>query len=557
LNYRDSLNLPRTDFPMKADLAEREPEIESLWDQRNLYRSIREKGRGKKRFILHDGPPYANGDIHMGTALNKVLKDIVVRFQTMRGYDAPYVPGWDCHGLPIELKAIESLGIKRHDISPVDLRERCKEYALKYVEVQKKQFKRLGVSGDWDHPYLTLNPEYEAKEVEVFGDMALKGYLYRGLWPVYWCPDCETALAEFEVEYQETISPSVYIAFPVVDGKGVVTQGTRFTAWTTTPWTIPGNVAVALHPNEEYSAFETEKGILVMAVKRAGETLKAIGVEGKPLSPRWKGKDLDGINLRHPLFDRTSLVITGEHVNMEEGTGCVHTAPGHGEEDFIACKPYNLPVIVPVDEKGVFTQEAQEFAGQRFDRAEKAILKKLEERGNLLSAGRITHSYPHCWRCKGELLYRATVQWFASVEGFRDKMLKAIEGVRWVPQSGRERISGMVKERPDWCISRQRVWGVPLPIFYCEKCGEPLISKESIESVRNLFRKEGASSWFIREPGEILPQGTKCPSCGGTFGSTRGLRTRRSLMSDLNYLGPPTSTLRAQTNIGAGSNLRS
>lgn len=516
MNYKDTLNLPRTGFPMKADLPVREPEIQSLWDEKDLYGCLRKKSEGRTKFILHDGPPYANGDIHMGTALNKVLKDIVVRYMTMRGYDAPYVPGWDCHGLPIELKAIDSLGIKRHEISPIDLRDKCKEYALKYVDIQRGQFKRLGVSGDWEHPYLTLNPEYEATEVEVFGHMAMKGYLYRGLKPVYWCPQCETALAEFEVEYEDTVSPSVYISFSVMDGKRVVPPDAQFVAWTTTPWTIPGNVAVAVHPDEEYGAYETEKGTLIMATKRAEDSFKTIGITWGPPVRTWKGKELEGITLKHPLFNRSSLVILGEHVNMEEGTGCVHTAPGHGEEDFVACKPYNLPVLVPVDERGCFTEEAGEFKGLRFDKGSQAILEKLRQTGNLLWWGEIRHSYPHCWRCKGELIYRATVQWFASVEGFRDEMLQAINEVTWVPQAGKERITGMVKDRPDWCISRQRVWGVPLPIFYCEKCHEPLITEESIESVKSLFRREGSSAWFTKRADEILPPGTSCPKCGNT-----------------------------------------
>ena len=514
MSYKETLNLPKTDFPMKANLPEREPEIEELWDEKNLYGAMREKGRGKKKFILHDGPPYANGDIHIGTALNKILKDIVVRYATMRGYDSPYVPGWDCHGLPIELKAIESLGIKRHDVGPVELRKKCREYALKYVDIQRKEFKRLGVTGDWDNPYLTLSPGYEAKQIEIFGEMAMKGYLYRGLKPVYWCPECETALAEFEVEYKDIVSPSLYVAFPVVDGKGVIPESWSFAAWTTTPWTLPANVAVALHPDEGYRAYETPRGTLIMAEKRAEASLKDMGLEGKPLSGRWKGKDLEKVTVSHPLFDRTSLVIIGEHVNMEEGTGCVHTAPGHGEEDFIACKPYSLPVIMPIDGKGVFTQEAGEFAGLRFDEARKAIVDALRKKGRLISEGEVSHSYPHCWRCKGELIYRATVQWFASVEGFREEMLRAIDSVKWIPKSGKERIASMVKERPDWCISRQRAWGVPLPIFYCKECGEPLVTRESIKAVADVFRKEGSDAWFERSPEDLLPAGTKCPSCG-------------------------------------------
>jgi len=514
LSYKETLNLPKTKFSMKADLRHREPDIEAMWEEKDLYRAIREKRCNGKKFILHDGPPYANGDIHIGHALNKVLKDIVVRYATMRGYDSPYVPGWDCHGLPIELKALDSLGIQRHEVSPVELRNKCREYALKYVDVQRNEFKRLGVIGDWNNPYLTLNPECEAKQIEVFGEMAMKGYLYRGLKPVYWCPDCETALAEFEVEYRDKVSPSLYVAFPIVDGKGVVPEGYKIVAWTTTPWTLPANVAVALHPDEEYVAYETREGTLVMARKRAEVSLKAMNMEGRPLDREWKGKELENVVVSHPLFEKTSLVIVGEHVNIEEGTGCVHTAPGHGEEDFVACEPYDLPVIMPIDEKGVFTEEAGRFAGLRFDEAKRAILEALARKGRLLFAGEVSHSYPHCWRCKGELLYRATVQWFASIEKFRDDMLAAIDSVKWIPDSGKERISSMVKERPDWCISRQRAWGVPLPIFYCEQCGEPLITRESIKAIADLFRKEGSDAWFTRKAEEILPEGTKCQACG-------------------------------------------
>ena len=514
-SFSETLNLPKTDFPMKANLPAREPEIEALWEDKDLYGEIRRARAGAPKFILHDGPPYANAPIHLGQALNKTLKDITVKFQTMTGHDAPYVPGWDCHGLPIELRVLTTTGLKRHEIDPVELRKRCREFALRYVDLQREQFKRLGVCGDWENPYLTLAPEYEARQIRVFGEMMKKGYLYRGLKPVYWCPDCETALAEAEVEYADTTSPSIFVSFPVVDTKGKVPPDIEFLAWTTTPWTLPANVAVSLHPEEFYRAVRTQRGVFLAAEKRLKAVLESLNLKGEVLTERWKGADLEGVVLGHPLFDdRTSLAIVGRHVSMDEGTGLVHTAPGHGEEDFEAAKPYGLPVVMPIDERGFFTTEAGKFAGLRYDEAEEPILTELESRGRLWGRGRIVHSYPHCWRCKGEIIYRATTQWFASISGIKEQMLREIGRVCWIPEATRERISGTVRERPDWCISRQRVWGVPLPVFYCEECGEPLISEESINRVAELFEREGSDAWFSRSAGEILPPEASCKSCG-------------------------------------------
>ncbi|MCG0238984.1 MAG: isoleucine--tRNA ligase [Firmicutes bacterium] len=518
MDYKETLNMPRTDFEMRANLPTKEPQILKWWDEIDIYRRVQEATRGRPKFILHDGPPYANGEIHLGTAMNKILKDMIVKVASMSGYDAPYVPGWDTHGLPIELRALKEMGITdRRAISPVELRRRCRETALKYKEIQKEQFKRLGVRGDWEHPYLTLDPEYEARQVEVFAEMALKGHIYKGLKPVYWCPDCETALAEAEVEYRPKRSDSIYVRFPVRDGKGKLPQDAYVVIWTTTPWTLPGNLAVALHPEAEYGLYPTPKGDLLLARALAEKALAAMDL-GAPAEPKavWKGKDLEGVVLRHPFLDRDSLVILGEHVTTEEGTGCVHTAPGHGTEDFEVCRRYGIAPLNPVDDRGYFTEQGGKFAGMFYADANKAIIAELEAVGHLLKAGTIEHSYAHCWRCKNPVIYRATVQWFASVEGFREAALQAIDQVRWVPEWGVERIRNMVAERSDWCISRQRAWGVPIPIFTCTKCQEPLMTREAFQAVADLFRREGSDAWWLKEAHEILPPGTTCPKCGGT-----------------------------------------
>ncbi|MCL5046492.1 MAG: isoleucine--tRNA ligase, partial [Actinobacteria bacterium] len=515
MDYSKTVNLPKTDFPMKASLPTREPEILKMWDERDIYAESRRAREGRPKFILHDGPPYANGDIHIGTALNKILKDIVVKYATMKGYDSPYVPGWDTHGLPIEIKAIEAMKIDRHRIDPVELRHKCRDFALKYKDVQKEQFKRLGVRGDWENPYLTLRPAYEAEQIKVFGEMARKGYIYKGLKSVYWCAACETALAEAEVEFADKKSHSIYVAFEVGDGKGLVPEGSEVVIWTTTPWTLPANVAIALHPEFEYGLYRTEKGNLLLAKELAPKALEAMGLTGEAVKT-FKGRDLEGVLCRHPFFNRDSVVILGEHVTLEAGTGCVHTAPGHGVEDFEIGQKYGLRVISPVDDRGVFTAEAGPFAGMFIDKANGPILELLTEKGRLLGHGQITHSYAHCWRCKHPVLFRATEQWFASrsVEGFRQEALAAIRDVQWIPPWGEERIANMVADRADWCISRQRIWGVPIPIFYCEECGKELVTDESVRAVSDLFRREGSDAWYTHEASEILLAGTKCPECG-------------------------------------------
>ncbi|MCR4420013.1 MAG: isoleucine--tRNA ligase [Clostridia bacterium] len=515
MDYSQTVNLPQTEFPMRAQLPKREPEILRFWEEIDLYRRVQEKSAGRPQFILHDGPPYANGDIHLGTSLNKVLKDFIVKFYSMNGYDAPFVPGWDTHGLPIEQQAIKDLGLDRRGMGPVEFRRYCRDYALKYVEIQKKQFQRLGVRGDWDRPYLTLDPRFEAVQIGVFRDMVKKGYIYRGLKPVYWCTTCQTALADAEVEYGPEVSPSIYVKFPVLDGRGVVPEESTYVViWTTTPWTLPANLAIALHPDYTYVLVESEGEKLVMAEALWAGVLELVGRRGRVVSS-FRGADLEGARCRNPLLERESLVIVGELVTLEQGTGCVHIAPGHGLEDYEVGQRYGLPVLSPVDDEGRFTAEAGDWAGRLTDEANPAIVARLAETGFLLREESIEHQYPHCWRCKRPILFRATEQWFASVEGFRRQALAAVERVRWVPEWGQERMSHMIAERGDWCISRQRVWGVPIPIFYCTGCGEPIMEEESIEHVRRLIGEKGSDAWFGETAAALLPPGYRCPHCGG------------------------------------------
>lgn len=517
MDYSQTLNLPKTDFPMRANLPEREPEFLKFWDEIDIYRRVQEKNSGRAKFILHDGPPYANGHLHLGHVLNKVLKDIVVKFHSMSGYDSPYVPGWDTHGLPIEQQAIKAFGLNRHDIDPVEFRNKCKDFALKFVDIQREEFKRLGVRGEWDKPYLTLMPHFEARQIGVFGEMAKKGYIYKGLKPVYWCATCETALAEAEVEYGDKQSASIYVRFPVKDGKGVLPEeGTYVVIWTTTPWTLPANVAISLHPDFEYVLVRVGKEKYLVAQDLKESFLETIGVHGAEVIKAYKGSELERVVCDHPFADRTSLVILGEHVTLEQGTGCVHTAPGHGMEDFIVGKQYDLPVLSPVDAKGRFTEEGGIFAGQFYLDANKAVVEELERCGHLMKHTTVQHQYPHCWRCKKPVFFRATEQWFASIDGFRQAALDAIRKVRWIPEWGEERIYNMVANRGDWCISRQRSWGVPIPIFYCTGCGKELINDETIGHLQGLFREHGSDVWFARKAADLLPPGLKCPQCAST-----------------------------------------
>ncbi|MEW5761672.1 MAG: isoleucine--tRNA ligase [Bacillota bacterium] len=517
MNYSETLNLPRTDFPMRANLPQREPEILKFWDEIGIYRLVQQRTAGRPLFILHDGPPYANGHIHLGHVLNKVLKDIIVKFHSMSGFDAPYVPGWDTHGLPIEQQAIKELGIDRHAVGPVEFRKKCRDYALRFVAIQREEFKRLGVRGDWDNPYLTLQPHFEAKQLEVFGEMARKGYIYKGLRAIYWCATCETALADAEVEYREAESPAIYVRFAVIDGKGILPQDAYIVIWTTTPWTLPANVAICLHPDYTYLLAAVNGEQYLAAEALWPNLLRALGAERAEPLRRFKGEELEGVVCRHPFVeDREAVVVLDEYVSLEQGTGCVHIAPGHGTEDFEIGRRYNLPVISPVDARGYFTEEGGVFAGKFYLAANADVLRELAARGALLRQDTIIHQYPHCWRCKNPVFFRATEQWFASIDGFRADLLAAIDRVKWIPSWGRDRIYNMVANRSDWCISRQRFWGVPLPIFYCTACGRELISPATIAHLQDLFREHGSDIWFACEAAALLPPGTHCPACGGT-----------------------------------------
>ena len=519
MDYKETLNLPQTEFPMRANLSEREEDFQQFWRENEVYETALKKREGAEKFILHDGPPYANGDIHIGHALNKILKDIVTRYKTLQGYQSPYIPGWDTHGLPIEHQVTKELGAKRKELSTAELREQCEEYALKYVDRQKEQFKRLGIWGDWDNPYITLKPEYEAKQIEVFGEMIKKGYLYKGLKPVHWCPDCGTALAEAEVEYDDSRGPSIYVKFPVkesftIGSTELTNERSYVVIWTTTPWTIPSNMAISVHPDFEYVVVEAEGDLLVVAKELLDEMMEIVGIDEYEVIEEVKGEDLEGLVTNHPFFDRESPLILGDHVTLEQGTGCVHTAPGHGHEDYVIGQKYNIPVFAPMDDNGVFTEEAGPFAGMYYDDANIKVTEMLKEDNLLMDLSFIDHSYPHCWRCKSPVIFRATEQWFASVDAIKDDALEAVKDVDWYPEWGEERISNMIRDRADWCISRQKVWGVPIPIFYCKDCGADLATAETLDVVRDLFAAEGSNAWFEKSASEILPEGISCEECG-------------------------------------------
>ena len=521
-DYNSTLNLPKTEFPMRAGLPKSEPVTLQKWEDNDVYNKLMELNEGKPLYVLHDGPPYANGDIHLGHALNKILKDFIVRQKNMSGFKSPFVPGWDTHGLPTELKARAKAGIgSSADISVLELRKMCEEFVTGYINDQRDQFKRLGVIGEWDNPYITLKHEFEAEQIKVFAEMASKGYIYKGLKPVYWCPECKTALAEAEIEYAEDPCHSIYVKFKVTDdlGKfeamGIDPSKVFFVIWTTTTWTLPANVAICVGPRYEYSIIKAGDEYYVMATELYKSALEAAEITDYEVVGTIKGSELEYMKTAHPFIDRESLIIVGEHVTLESGTGCVHTAPGHGVDDYNVCLNYpEIPVICPVNADGVLTEEAGQFAGLTTDEANKKIAIYLDETNALFALQKIIHQYPHCWRCKSPILFRATDQWFCSVEDFKDKAIDAINTVEWVPAWGKERITSMVRDRKDWCISRQRKWGVPIPIFYCADCGEPYVNKEAMLAVADLFEKEGSNAWFEKDASEIIPEGTKCPKCG-------------------------------------------
>ena len=484
-DFNATLNLPKTDFPMRAGLPKTEPATLQNWEDDKIYEQLMERNEGKPLFVLHDGPPYANGDIHLGHALNKILKDFIVRYKNMAGFKAPYVPGWDTHGLPTELKARQKAGIGNSaDISVIELRKLCEKFVTGYINDQRTQFKRLGAIGEWDNPYITLKHEFEAEQIKVFAEMADKGYIYRGLKPVYWCPECKTALAEAEIEYAEDPCHSIYVKFNVTDdlGKfaalGIDPTKVSFVIWTTTTWTLPANVAICVGPRFEYSVIKSGDEYYVMATELYRSAMEEAGIADFEIVATMKGREFEYMKTQHPFLDRESILIVGEHVTLESGTGCVHTAPGHGVDDYNVCRNYQeIPVICPVNGDGKLTEEAGQFAGLTTEAANKKIAVYLDENGALFALKKIIHQYPHCWRCKSPILFRATDQWFCSVDDFKEEAVKSIDEVEWIPSWGKERITSMVRERKDWCISRQRKWGVPIPIFYCKDCGEPHINK--------------------------------------------------------------------------------
>ena len=522
MDYRHTLNLPKTNFPMKANLAKREPDILGAWEEKATYRQLSQLAKGKPKYILHDGPPYANGNIHIGTALNKILKDFIVKSKFMAGFDSHYVPGWDCHGLPVEHEVEKSLGSKKEKLSVVEIRRRCRDYAAKFVGIQREEFKRLGVFGEWNNPYLTMNFEYQATIVREFGKFLLNGSVYKGKKPVHWCPTCKTALAEAEVKYEDHHSISIYVKFKMVSdmGKDFSTlkgKPVYVIIWTTTPWTIPANLAIALHPDFTYVAVDVGGEVYILADGLLEEVMKKFGIKKYEVLEKFPGKRLEGFKCRHPFLERDSLVILAPYVTLEAGTGCVHTAPGHGQEDYESGVQYGLEIYSPVDDDGRFTKDVLFFAGQFVFDANDAVNKKLAEVGALLKEEMMVHSYPHCWRTNDPIIFRATEQWFISMDkkGLRQNALKSINEVTWIPPWGRDRIYGMIENRPDWCISRQRAWGIPITVFYCTACKQPLVNQGTIDHIARLFEEKGADIWFEEGTDHLLPEGTRCAQCGG------------------------------------------
>jgi len=522
MNFKETLNLPKTHFPMKANLAKREPDQLKKWEDKKLYDKILSISKTRDKYILHDGPPYANGHIHIGTALNKILKDFIIKSKFMAGYNSVYIPGWDCHGLPIEHQVDKELGDKKKDLSKAEIREKCRAFAKKFVEIQKEEFKRLGVFGKWEDPYLTMSFDYEATITREFGKFVANDMVYKGKKPIYWCASCKTALAEAEVEYMDHVTPSIYVKFPAISDFGEIFPSLKgkkifVVIWTTTPWTIPANLAIALHPDYDYVAIEINDEVYITAEYLAPVVMQKVGKKDYKIIEKFPGKKLEGLKCSHPFINRESVIVMADYVTLDTGTGCVHTAPGHGQEDYETALKYGLDIYTPVDDDGRFTNDVPFFAGQFVFDANEAVNKKLKEVGALLAEEEFTHSYPHCWRCKNPIIFRATEQWFISMDkkGLRKKALKIIDkDVKWIPKWGKDRIYSMISNRPDWCISRQRSWGVPITIFYCKQCGTKLKDQKVIEYVADIFEKEGADAWFKRDAKDLIPKGIKCLNCG-------------------------------------------
>ena len=521
MDYKNTIITPKTDFPMRAGLPQREPPMLEHWNKIDVYSLLLKKNKGKPAFILHDGPPFSNGELHMGHALNKTLKDFILRSYAMRGYYTPYVPGWDNHGMPIESAIIKKNKLNHKAMPVTEFRSACEAFAQNFIDRQMAGFRRLGVLGDWAHPYKTMDRHFEAEEVKVFGEMYRKGYIYKGLKPVYWCPKDETALAEAEIEYQDDPCTSIYVKFALKDDKGRLseygTKDTYFIIWTTTTWTLPGNLAIALNPDEDYVLLQAENGErYIVAGALAEKTMKAGKIASYETLAHFKGRFFEYMTAQHPFLDRDSLLVVADYVTMDSGTGCVHTAPGFGADDYQTCRRYNMDLIVPVDDRGFQTEAAGKFAGLRYDVSNKAIYDDLASTGALFASEEFTHSYPHCWRCKSPIIFRATPQWFCSVESFKDEAVAACEEVKWLPAWGKDRMISMIRDRADWCISRQRRWGLPIPVFYCKDCGKPVCTPETIAHISRLFDEQGSNCWFAQEAMELVPEGLTCPHCGGT-----------------------------------------
>ena len=520
MDYNATVNLPKTAFPMRAGLPAREPGMLKSWYDMDLYHETLRRNEGKPLFILHDGPPFSNGNLHMGHALNKCLKDFICRYKSMTGYKVPYTPGWDNHGMPIESAIIKEQRLNRKAMSVSEFRSACHRYAEKYVGIQREGFQRLGVLGDWDHPYLTMDPKFEAEEVKVFGKMYEKGYIYKGLKPVYWCPSDETALAEAEIEYQDDPCTTVYVKFPMHDDLGKLSHVDHsklyFLIWTTTIWTLPGNLGISLHPRESYALVKADNGeIYIVAEALAEKVMRVGGIEKYEILETHPGSFFENMLADHPFLPKTSRLLNAEYVTMDSGTGCVHTAPGFGADDYQTCRRYGMDMVVPVNDQGRHTDYAGKYAGMLVEESNPVILKDMQESGALFASEQIVHSYPHCWRCKKPIIFRATPQWFCSVDSFKDAACAACDDVRWLPAWGIDRMKAMIRERADWCISRQRRWGLPIPVFYCKDCGKPVCTDETIAKISKLFGEFGSNVWFEKDADELVPEGFACPHCGG------------------------------------------